>query len=91
MIQNYQRVAMRAISSELGLSCGTRFSSDCDVKTAAENWLKGKGRDFYQDGLNKLVLRSDKCPNRFGGCVEKRLEGMPLTFLVYGPRGGQIG
>ncbi|GBO37040.1 hypothetical protein AVEN_174791-1 [Araneus ventricosus] len=27
---------------------GTRFSSDSDVKTAAENWLKGQGRDFYR-------------------------------------------
>ncbi|GBO41963.1 hypothetical protein AVEN_254389-1 [Araneus ventricosus] len=38
-----------------------------DVKTAAENC----GRDFYQAGLNKLVLRSDKCLNRFGNYVEK--------------------
>ncbi|GBO00533.1 hypothetical protein AVEN_21184-1 [Araneus ventricosus] len=50
---------------------GTRFSSNNDVKTAAENGLNGKGRDFYQAGLNKLVLRSDKCPNRFGDYVEK--------------------
>lgn len=50
---------------------GTRFSSDSDVKTAAENWLNGQGRDFYQAGLNKLVLRSDKCLNRFGDYVEK--------------------
>ncbi|GBN16731.1 hypothetical protein AVEN_198299-1, partial [Araneus ventricosus] len=39
---------------------GTRFSSVSDEKTAAENWLNGQGRDFHQDGLNKLVLRSDK-------------------------------
>ncbi|GBM33208.1 hypothetical protein AVEN_28201-1 [Araneus ventricosus] len=45
---------------------GTRFSSNNDVKTAAENC----GRDFYQAGLNKLVLRSDKCLNRFGDYVE---------------------
>ncbi|GBO19805.1 hypothetical protein AVEN_247369-1 [Araneus ventricosus] len=50
---------------------GTRFSSDSEVKTAAENWLKGQGRDFYQSRLNKLVLRSDKCLNRFGNNVEK--------------------
>ncbi|GBM34148.1 hypothetical protein AVEN_243196-1 [Araneus ventricosus] len=34
---------------------GPRFSSDSDVKTAAENWLNGQGRDFYQAGLKKLV------------------------------------
>ncbi|GBO19590.1 hypothetical protein AVEN_134987-1 [Araneus ventricosus] len=33
---------------------GTKFSSDSDVKTAAENWLNGQGRDFYQAGLNKF-------------------------------------
>ncbi|GBN52535.1 hypothetical protein AVEN_87303-1 [Araneus ventricosus] len=42
-----------------------------DVKTTAVNWLNGQGRDFYQAGLNKLVLRSDKCLNRFGDDVEK--------------------
>ncbi|GBM31991.1 hypothetical protein AVEN_222321-1 [Araneus ventricosus] len=47
---------------------GTRFSSDNDVKTASENWLR---RDFYQARLYKLVLRSDKCLNRFGDYVEK--------------------
>ncbi|GBM47677.1 hypothetical protein AVEN_171790-1 [Araneus ventricosus] len=45
---------------------GTRFSSDSAVKTGAKNWLNGQGCDFYQDGLTKLVLLSDKCLNRFG-------------------------
>ncbi|GBL92921.1 hypothetical protein AVEN_54577-1 [Araneus ventricosus] len=49
----------------------TRFSSDNDVKKAADNWLNGQGRDFYQAGLNKFVLLSDKSPNRFGDYVEK--------------------
>ncbi|GBO02015.1 hypothetical protein AVEN_179848-1 [Araneus ventricosus] len=30
---------------------GTRFSSENCAKTAAENWLNGQGRDFYQAGL----------------------------------------
>ncbi|GBN89948.1 hypothetical protein AVEN_200418-1 [Araneus ventricosus] len=30
------------------------------------NWLNGQGRDFCQAGLNKLVLSSEKCLNRFG-------------------------
>ncbi|GBL72611.1 hypothetical protein AVEN_74287-1 [Araneus ventricosus] len=50
---------------------GARFSSDSDVKTAAENWLNGQGHDFYPARLNKLVLRSDKYLNRFGDYVEK--------------------
>ncbi|GBN25149.1 hypothetical protein AVEN_187427-1 [Araneus ventricosus] len=32
-----------------------------DVKTDAENWLNGPGRDVYQFGLNKMVLWLDKC------------------------------
>ncbi|GBL61125.1 hypothetical protein AVEN_208216-1 [Araneus ventricosus] len=47
---------------------GTSFSSDSDVKSAAENWLNGQGCDFCQAGLNK---RSDKYLNRFGDYMEK--------------------
>ncbi|GBN93846.1 hypothetical protein AVEN_67179-1 [Araneus ventricosus] len=50
---------------------GTRFSSDGNVKTTAENWLNERGRDFYQTGLYKLFLLSEKCLNRFGDYVEK--------------------
>ncbi|GBM42883.1 hypothetical protein AVEN_245707-1 [Araneus ventricosus] len=52
-------------------SISVRFSSDSDIKTAAEKWLNGQVRDFYKAGLNKLVLRSDKSPNRFGDYMEK--------------------
>ncbi|GBL80920.1 hypothetical protein AVEN_26328-1 [Araneus ventricosus] len=48
----------------------TRFSSDSDVKTAAENWLNGYGHPFYQARLNKLALRSGKCLKRFGDYVK---------------------
>ncbi|GBO34059.1 hypothetical protein AVEN_210888-1 [Araneus ventricosus] len=50
---------------------GTRFSSNSDVKIVLENWLNRTGHDFCKAGLNKLVLRSDKCLNRFGDSVEK--------------------
>ncbi|GBM82266.1 hypothetical protein AVEN_267975-1 [Araneus ventricosus] len=33
--------------------------------------LNGQACDSYQNGLNKLVLRSDKSLNRFGDYVEK--------------------
>ncbi|GBM21180.1 hypothetical protein AVEN_50911-1 [Araneus ventricosus] len=49
----------------------TRFSSNSDVKTDAENRLNGQGRDFYQAELSKLVLRSDYSLNGFGDYVEK--------------------
>ncbi|GBM75208.1 hypothetical protein AVEN_237326-1 [Araneus ventricosus] len=50
---------------------GTRFSSDSDMKTVAENWLNGHGNDFYQAGLKRFVLSSDKCLHRFCDDVEK--------------------
>ncbi|GBN09599.1 hypothetical protein AVEN_40905-1 [Araneus ventricosus] len=50
---------------------GTRFFSNSYVKTATENWLSGQIRDFYQARIKKLVLRSDKCRNRFSKYVEK--------------------
>ncbi|GFU51129.1 hypothetical protein TNCV_966221 [Trichonephila clavipes] len=40
------------------------------VKTSVETWLDGQGPDFYQTGLKKLALRSDKCLNRLGDYVE---------------------
>ncbi|GBM26009.1 hypothetical protein AVEN_141970-1 [Araneus ventricosus] len=49
------------------LLSGTRFSSNSDVKTASENCE----HDFYQAGLNKLVLCLDECLNKFGDYVEK--------------------
>ncbi|GBN45043.1 hypothetical protein AVEN_91974-1 [Araneus ventricosus] len=61
------------LASNLGSKhlSGTRFSSNSDVKTAAENCLNGQRRDFYQARLNKLGLRLDKFLNRFGDYVEK--------------------
>ncbi|GBN60450.1 hypothetical protein AVEN_205638-1 [Araneus ventricosus] len=50
---------------------GTRFSSDSDMKTAAENRLYGQIHHFYQSRLNKLVLRSDKSLNKSDDYVEK--------------------
>ncbi|GBM56276.1 hypothetical protein AVEN_151953-1 [Araneus ventricosus] len=67
---------------------GRRFSSNSDVKTAAENWFNGQGRDFYQAVLKlvlflKPVLRSDNCLNRFGDYEERRSASMSLNILLY--------
>ncbi|GIY15411.1 histone-lysine N-methyltransferase SETMAR [Caerostris extrusa] len=59
-----------------------RFSSDSAVKTSAESWLNGQGPDFYQDGLNKLVLRSDKCLNRFGDSKSDRHVSLVIPFCI---------
>lgn len=59
----------------------TRFSLN-DLKTVAENWLNGQGQNFYQAGLNKLVICSNKCLNTFGGYVEKWSAIIPLNFSL---------
>ncbi|GFY07747.1 hypothetical protein TNCV_4133441 [Trichonephila clavipes] len=48
----------------------SRNTTDIAVKSFAETWLNRQRPDFYQDGLNKLVLRSDKCLIRLGDFVE---------------------
>ncbi|GBN95927.1 hypothetical protein AVEN_140404-1 [Araneus ventricosus] len=47
---------------------GTKFSSDDDE---TKMWLNEYRRDFYQVGMNKLVLWSDKCLNGFGDFAER--------------------
>ncbi|GFT37723.1 hypothetical protein TNCV_1754791 [Trichonephila clavipes] len=46
-------------------------SSDSAVKASTKIWLRGKGPDSFQNGLNTFVLRTDKCQNRLVDCVEK--------------------
>ncbi|GFW04991.1 hypothetical protein TNCV_597851 [Trichonephila clavipes] len=45
------------------------FQLESAVKTSAETWLNEQVPDLYHDGLNKSVLRSDKCLNRLGDYV----------------------
>jgi hypothetical protein len=37
-----------------------RFSSDDEVKTAVQHWVKTTA-DFFDEGLQKLVPRCDRC------------------------------
>ncbi|GBM89182.1 hypothetical protein AVEN_271489-1 [Araneus ventricosus] len=62
---------------------GTMFSSNNDVKTAAENWFNVQGRDFYQARLDKFLLGSDKYLNRFCDYVEKLPASIHLNTLSY--------
>ena len=48
-----------------------RYHSDAEVKAAAQQWLSDIGRDFFAEGIEKLVPRLDKCLNNGGGYVEK--------------------
>jgi hypothetical protein len=47
------------------------FSSDDEVKTAVQHWVKTLAADFFGEGIEKLVLLYDKCLNLGGKYVEK--------------------
>jgi hypothetical protein len=38
-----------------------RFSSDDEVKTAVQHWVKTLVADFFDEGMQKLVPRYDRC------------------------------
>jgi hypothetical protein len=45
--------------------------SDQETKGAVQNWLEGLAMTFFEDNLQKLVPRYDKCLNVHGDYVEK--------------------
>jgi hypothetical protein len=49
---------------------GRRFKSD-EVKDAVKEWLNGLAAEVYDEGIQKLVTRYDKCLNVGGDYVEK--------------------
>jgi hypothetical protein len=50
---------------------GRRFKSDEEVKDAVKEWLNGLAAEVYDEGIQKLVTRYDKCLNVDGDYVEK--------------------
>jgi hypothetical protein len=48
-----------------------RFSSDDEVRTAVQHWVKTLAADFSDEGIQKLVPRYDKCLIFCGDNVEK--------------------
>jgi len=50
---------------------GQRFSNDEEVQDAVENWLREVERKVYDKGIQKLVLKLQKCIDLNGGYVEK--------------------
>jgi hypothetical protein len=48
-----------------------RCSSDDEVKTAEQRWVKKLAADFFDEGIQKLVPRYDKCLSLGGNYVEK--------------------
>jgi hypothetical protein len=48
-----------------------RFNSDDEVKTAVQHWVQTLAADFFDEGIQKLVSRYDKCLSLGGDYVEK--------------------
>jgi hypothetical protein len=47
------------------------FSSDDEVKTAVQHWVRTLAADFFHEGIQKLVPRYDKYLSLDGDYVEK--------------------
>jgi hypothetical protein len=54
-----------------GISRGTHFTSDDEVKQAVASWIKQRAPEFFIGGMRKLVLSWEKCIERQGDYVEK--------------------
>lgn len=50
---------------------GQRFESEVELQTSTANWLHSQAAQFYEEGMQKLVPRYDKCLNVQGDYVEK--------------------
>ena len=53
---------------------GKQFDDDDDLKDAVQNWLTSQAAVFYEEGIQKLLPRYDKCLNNGGEYVEKKFE-----------------
>jgi hypothetical protein len=47
------------------------FYSNEELRDGVNNWLNTLAAPFFNEGLQKLVSRYDKCLNVDGNCVEK--------------------
>jgi len=45
---------------------GKRFDDNDDLKDAVQKWLTSHAATFYEESIQKLVLRYDKCLNDGG-------------------------
>ena len=52
-------------------NAGKRHADDEDLQHAVVDWLNSQAAVWYEEGINKLVSRYDKCLNVQGDYVEK--------------------
>ena len=50
---------------------GKGFDDDDHLKDAVQKWLTSQAAAFYEEGIQKLVPRYDKCLNNGGDYAEK--------------------
>uniref|UniRef100_A0A1B6IFY2 Histone-lysine N-methyltransferase SETMAR n=1 Tax=Homalodisca liturata TaxID=320908 RepID=A0A1B6IFY2_9HEMI len=50
---------------------GKRHSNDEEVKMSVQQWLSSLAASFFDDTIQKLIPRYDKCLNNNGNYVEK--------------------
>lgn len=50
---------------------GHHFATDNELQTSVQTWLKAQAATFYEEGIEKLIPRYEKCLNRNGDYVEK--------------------
>ena len=50
---------------------GKRLDGDDDLKDTVQKWLTSKAAAFYEEDIQKLVSRYDKCLSNGGEYVEK--------------------
>jgi hypothetical protein len=58
-----------------------RFSSDDEVKTVVQHWVKTLAADFFDEEIQKLVPRYDRCLSLGGDYVEKYLKTCKLVKI----------
>jgi hypothetical protein len=58
-----------------------RFSSNDEVETIVQNWVKTLVADFFGEGTQKFVPQYDKCLNLGGDYVEKLLKACKLVKM----------
>jgi len=53
------------------IPAGKEFDDVDEVQEEVMTWFKGQAADFYDWGIQKLVLRLNKCLDNAGNCFEK--------------------
>ncbi|KAG8233614.1 hypothetical protein J437_LFUL001025 [Ladona fulva] len=62
MIQNDWRITQKRIANHIGIDLkGNHYTSDDEVKAAIASWIREKSKEFFSDGIKKLVTLWEKC------------------------------